>query len=218
MRRARRHQEDRLLGCVSLAPAVAAAACLLTFGTPPQLRAGWGDYYQLGSGNTADQLTPGLIADGGGNGYRAVACGTAHVCAVRTDDNVVCWGYNDDGRCGSVGETIDGIRVVKTPNVVAGEHRFKHITTGSWHTCGVTIAGVAMCWGEWELTSLRMLCRLPWQPQMTNRLLPPSGLNFGSSPTQVAPGQTFTRIAAGQGHTCALRSTGAAVCWGACHS
>lgn len=154
MRRACGHQEDRLLGCVIpcirlaqlLANGMVQFADLLLHPCPfalLTLRAGGGNDYRLGSGGTVDQLTPGLIADGGGYTYRAVACGTSHACALRTDGTAVCWGWNDNGQCGCASAYY-----ATTPSNVAGSHQFKRIAAGYRHTCGVTTAGVAMCWGE----------------------------------------------------------------------
>lgn len=104
-------------------------------------RAGYGDGYRLGSGGTDDQLSPGLIADGGADTYRAVACGYQHACALRTDGTAVCWGVNSLYQCGCAGE------YAKTPTAVVGNHIFKHIAAGGYHTCGVTTEGAALCWG-----------------------------------------------------------------------
>lgn len=72
------------------------------------------------------------------------------------------------------------------------------ISAGSGHTCAVTLAGSAVCWG---LNSNGQL----GDGTTTGRLRPTlvSGLSSG-----------VASISAGGGHTCAVRTTGALVCWG----
>ena len=89
---------------------------------------------------------PTLINDGGSAMYRAVSCGYAHTCALRSDGNMVCFGQNGNGKCGD-GTFND---YVQTPTVVAGGIAFKRIAAGGSHTCGLRASdGRAMCFGAW---------------------------------------------------------------------
>jgi alpha-tubulin suppressor-like RCC1 family protein len=40
------------------------------------------------------------------------------------------------------------IQSTTTPVAVTGGLAFATLGLGSWHSCGVTVAGVAYCWGE----------------------------------------------------------------------
>lgn len=75
--------------------------------------------------------------------------------------------------------------------------RYAELTAGYYHTCALTFAGTALCWGGNGAGALGDGTR-------TARSLP----------TAVAGGREFLSIDAGAGHTCALAESGAAWCWG----
>ena len=65
------------------------------------------------------------------------------------------------------------------------------------HTCGVTAAGAAYCWGNNSNGQLG-------DGTTTPRL----------SPVLVAGGVSFAAVSAGESHTCGVTAAGAAYCWG----
>ncbi len=74
------------------------------------------------------------------------------------------------------------------------------LSAGQWHSCAVTAAGSAYCWGansEGQLGDGSTTAR--------NTPAPVFGLPAGT---------VVTAMAAGNGHTCALSSTGDVYCWG----
>jgi alpha-tubulin suppressor-like RCC1 family protein len=81
---------------------------------------------------------------------------------------------------------------------VRGDVRFKAVAAGSDHTCGLSQAGQAFCWGDGFSGQI--------------------GRGARESQTEPVPTETdarFTKLAAGGNHTCALTLTGKAYCWGA---
>ena len=71
------------------------------------------------------------------------------------------------------------------------------LAAGGFHSCEVTLAGKAYCWGGTQYGEVG------------------NGLNqYETLPVAVAGGLTFTALSAGEFHTCGLTAGGAAYCWG----
>ena len=80
---------------------------------------------------------------------------------------------------------------------MSGGLTFQVITTAAFHTCGITTAGAAYCWGSNYHGEIGDGTR-------TDRW----------NPTTVFGELTFKSITALGIHTCGLTTAGAAVCWG----
>ena len=147
---------------------------------------------QLGNGSQENSAAP--VAVAGGHAFTQIVVGNGHSCALVADGGAWCWGY---GLSGAVG---DGSRVFSrpTPVAVAGGHTFASLTAGGNHTCGLTPAGAALCWGEDLLGQLGDGAPLASQP----------------APVAVSGGHTFRSLDAGSAITCGVRTDGAAFCWG----
>src|SRR2546428_8770827 len=115
----------------------------------------WGsnDRGQLGEGTTTARSRPVLVAAGGLT-FAAVSL-NGHTCALVPARVAYCWGRNDFGQLG-VGTTT-GPESCATPSgpfscstvpmPVVGAVPFAAISVGGGHTCAVTAAGAAHCWG-----------------------------------------------------------------------
>ncbi|PYP50821.1 MAG: hypothetical protein DMD45_09770 [Gemmatimonadetes bacterium] len=80
---------------------------------------------------------------------------------------------------------------------MAGGLSFVSLSTGYFHTCGLTEAGAAYCWGG------------NFEGELGN------GTTQGSAtPVVVSGGLTFATITAGQWATCAVTKAGLGYCWG----
>jgi alpha-tubulin suppressor-like RCC1 family protein len=109
------------------------------------------------------------------------------------DDRLYCWGDNREAQLG------DGTRTNRlTPVAVASTLRFRRVTTGYNHTCGVTSDNRAFCWGRNEFgqvgDSSRVFRRF--------------------RPSRVARGLQFHQVDAGRDFTCATTTDDRAFCWG----
>jgi alpha-tubulin suppressor-like RCC1 family protein len=97
---------------------------------------------QLGNGSTADTSTPEAVS--GGHTFRSLSAGGDHSCGVTTDGIAYCWGFNDGGQLGN--GSADRVPH-PTPEAVSGGLAFQSVTTGLFHSCGLTAEGAAYCWG-----------------------------------------------------------------------
>jgi alpha-tubulin suppressor-like RCC1 family protein len=130
--------------------------------------------------------------------YTHVSVGYAHVCAMRSDNTVHCWGDNSSGPAGGVSDSY------ATPNRVLGLTPSTQVSAGKLHTCAITREVGIFCWGS------------NFQGQLGND---PTQLR--SSPTPVgAGGATLAlagnaaQIAVGARFSCARMTSGAVYCWG----
>ncbi len=127
--------------------------------------------------------------------FTSVTAGGVHTCALTATGAAYCWGASTSGQVG------DGVPTGRrtSPVQVIGSLEFVLLSAGSGHTCGVTVAGDAYCWGAAASGQLG------------------TGSVIGgdmASPQLVEGGLTFLSISAGGEHTCGVALGGAAYCWG----
>lgn len=169
--------------------------------TPAGVAYCWGSNLrgQLGDSTTTDRATPTPVASG--LAFSSITAGSLHACALTSAGTAYCWGQ--DSVAGAAAYDIcDGFPCTPAPAPVAGGLIFTEISAGRDHTCALTMAGAAYCWGKAGFEAGA------------------SALGDGTSsdrltPVPVAGGLTFVSISAGDGHTCARTAAGAAYCWGA---
>jgi hypothetical protein len=82
-------------------------------------------------------------------------------------------------------------------------HRLTRISAGLFHTCALTRAGAAYCWGSGYVGELGT-------GSIADSSVPVAVYAGG-----VLAGTVLTRISAADTHTCATDRAGAAYCWGA---
>lgn len=82
-------------------------------------------------------------------GFRTVAVGVRHSCAVGFDNRAYCWSRYRD-MIGVLGQGEVGI-LRETPQPVQGELAFRSISVGGANSCGVTIQSAIYCWGAGPL-------------------------------------------------------------------
>jgi alpha-tubulin suppressor-like RCC1 family protein len=155
----------------------------------------WGDnqYGQLGDGTTTNRLTPTAV-NGLESNVVGVVAGFFHTCALTAGGAVYCWGRNSGGQLGDGTQTN---RPTPVP-VSALDSGVVAVAAGSSHTCALTGGGAVQCWGFNSFGDVG-------DGTETIRLtpVPVSGLDSG-----------VAAITAGNLHTCAVTTGGAAKCWG----
>ena len=193
----------------------------------------------------------GLACWGGGSedeelpegGFVTLTAGSGHVCGLREDSTVTCFGSDfdgqsdaPDGRFRSVsagGEHTCGLYENQTI-VCWGNSRdgridpprgqFLAVTAGSTHSCGVRMDGTAVCWGDTADARSRapegQFTSVSAGGRHTCGLLTDSSIACwgysGNGQAHAALGE-FKAVAAGRLHTCAVGAESALVCWGASH-
>jgi alpha-tubulin suppressor-like RCC1 family protein len=106
----------------------------------------WGNevFGELGNGSSANSYSAVPVLVSGGLTFSSVSAGRSHVCAIAASGAGYCWGSAAD--VGALGSGSDADSNV--PVAVAGGLSFRSISPGTYHTCGVTVAGAAYCWGN----------------------------------------------------------------------
>jgi alpha-tubulin suppressor-like RCC1 family protein len=157
---------------------------------------GYNLYGQLGNNATAAQKTPVAVQMPGGVTFSAITAGEKHTCALDTTGQAWCWGYGAEGAMGGGFSFGDSIPVQVTH---PGGVTFSSIHTEYRHTCALTSAGQAYCWGKNGSGQLG-------NNNTTTQYTPVA--------VQQPVGVTFAQIRTGYDNTCAVTSGGQAYCWG----
>ena len=158
----------------------------------------WGDngsgngygYGELGDGTTTSRTAPVAVQ---GATFGSVVAGEYHSCALTPGGTAYCWGSDTYGQLGDGTPTAER----SAPVAVQVLLYFSSITVGDRHSCAVTAAGAAYCWGFNGLGELG-------DGTTTDR----------STPVAVQGGIAFTSLAAGFGYACGMTAAGVAYCWG----
>ena len=154
---------------------------------------GYNSSGQLGNNSTTQSLVP-VDVVGLTSGVMSITRGTSHTCAVTTSGGAKCWGYNSSGQLGNNSTTNSSVPV----DVVGLTSGVMSITGGSSHTCAVTTAGGAKCWGSNGYGQLG-------NNSATNSSVPVDVVGLTSG---------VMSITGGSSHTCAVTTAGGAKCWG----
>jgi alpha-tubulin suppressor-like RCC1 family protein len=167
-----------------------------------------GDLYCWGSSSGQPNLAPNdpfFVVSRVSNAPRLVSitAGEYHTCGLTADGVAYCWGWNNYGQLG------DGVSVPSDPNlrlantqrtsptVVSGNIRFSTITAGPYQTCGISLQGLAYCWG-WNIAGQ----------------LGDGTKETRFAPTAVSTSITFRSIGVGRTHVCGIASDSSVYCWG----
>ncbi len=150
---------------------------------------------------------PGLAPCGGGPCRRApgavpstepftqLSPGFQNTCGLAVDGLAYCWGTNGAGQLGRDSTVTE----TDLPLAVSGGLVFESLSVGTNHTCGITGAGAAYCWGINDQGQLGA---------------PTENVSYSEVPVAVSSSLTFSAVASGERHSCGLDSEGAAFCWG----
>ncbi|MEO8225633.1 MAG: Ig-like domain-containing protein [Gammaproteobacteria bacterium] len=159
-----------------------------------------GEAYCWGVNAASNPTSPARVP--GGLHFTSLGVGAFFACGLDAQGRAYCWGNEEFGRLGATpidrcGSTPCNLN----PTAVVGGRTFSSLSVGVEHSCGLTAAGAAYCWG-WNAFG-----------QLGNGKV--SGSEEGEmAPVQVVTDVPFLHIRVGFGHTCALTAAGDVYCWG----
>ncbi len=168
----------------------------------------WGTGYYHGYPNTdiiGDDESPSVLGDlDVGGKVESISASWYHTCAVLVGGSVRCWGNGTDGMLGYQNTEIigDGETPAAAGAVDVGG-QVVQISAGPYHTCAVLVGGNVRCWGNNENEQLGY----------------GGGESIGDDESPASAGDVDVggfalQVAAGYGHSCALRDDGVVRCWG----
>lgn len=137
------------------------------------------------------------------NAVKAVSLslGTSHSCALTDTGDIWCWGLNLGGQVGRANlSLVQSVPVQLDIRQNGTAVKFSSVSAGNSHTCAVSTAGAAWCWGADDMGQLGR-----------------NNFSAGNSdPAPVWPYNmgTVRSITTGSTHTCAVNTAGQAWCWG----
>lgn len=149
---------------------------------------------QLGDGTVTDRPEPGHVTEL--NAVESAGAGQMHSCAVAEGGELFCWGLGFSGQLG-LGEVSE--LPVTVPQAVAGLGDVRAVAAGGEHSCALRSGGTVACFGRND------------RGQVGNGA---AGSEPVASPAAVAGLTDAVSITAGGSHSCAIRESGQAVCWG----
>lgn len=155
----------------------------------------WGDssYGQIGGGDLVFDPLPTPHRVPNVPSPVDVSVGSDHVCALRVDRLVQCWGSTEDGRLGNARESA----ITEAGPLVDGLTDAVAITAGQRHTCALRAGGTVVCWGSNAVGQL--------------------GAGEGGStrtPTTVTGLSGVVQVSTNTSTTCAVKNDGTVWCWG----
>jgi alpha-tubulin suppressor-like RCC1 family protein len=124
----------------------------------------------------------------------AIAISKTVACIITMAQGIQCWGKNDHGQLGYGGISTE----IDKPKDVLGINDSTAIAAGDKHVCSLSMSGGVLCWGDNEYGELG------------------NGTTTDSPvPMEVTGLQSdVIAIDAGTHHTCAVKTSGEAYCWG----
>ena len=114
----------------------------------------WGDNYygQVGAGSssTSSLMPTEITMDGAlvGKTIKSISAGYSHICAIASDDQVYCWGRNDNGQLGNNSTANSNVPVAVNTSGLLSDKTIKTVSAGNNYSCVVASDDNLYCWGS----------------------------------------------------------------------
>jgi alpha-tubulin suppressor-like RCC1 family protein len=169
----------------------------------------WGSSTLFGNGATGPVITTPTQAAGGA-AFARIGAGNFYTCGLNSTGSAHCWGSTNIS--GEMGLGTFAAPVL-SPAAVAGGLQFSSLDAFDKNstiatTCAVTTSSEAWCWGSNQEGQLGA----PSAEVCTFQGL--GNYACSSSPVRVGGGVSFTSVAVGLNHVCAVSVASVAYCWG----
>lgn len=167
----------------------------------------WGDNYwgQLGSGSQTNERPPMQV--GTDANWETVSVGHYHVVALKTNGTLWVWGGNTDGQLGVETTASCGIVTCSfSPTQVGTGKNWAAVAAGIRHTLAVKTDGTLWAWGANEYGQLGTATNETCFPEYPRPC--------STVPIRVGTDADWETVAAGGGHTLALKRNGTLWTWG----
>jgi alpha-tubulin suppressor-like RCC1 family protein len=176
-----------------------AHTCAINWGQKIQC---WGDgtYGQLGEGAWTSRAYPLNTVSIGSLTAKQLSAGLDHTCALLSDNNVRCWGRNNNAQLGVIntGNQNTAGQVVNYGPV--GNGLAVYVAAGGAYTCWVVSAGNVQCWGLGTYGQLGL-------ESSSTRYAALDLVNIGS-------GLYARKMSASVSSSCVLLTDNTVKCWG----
>ncbi|MCX6395309.1 MAG: fibronectin type III domain-containing protein [Propionibacteriales bacterium] len=164
---------------------------------------GYNQYGQLGTttnvGTNLANAVP--VQVGSATSWTSVSAGRNSACGRQSDGTLWCWGLNLDGQLGRV-ENANSSTPNPGPGKVGSNTDWAFVTVGADQACATRSGGTLWCWGS-NLSG-----------QLGNSSATMGTFTPTTAPVQVGTAATWSKVSAGEYHTCAVQTSGIASCWG----
>lgn len=122
---------------------------------------GWNAAGQLGDGTSTDRSSPAAVSLSNvpEGKFVAIQPTWTHTCALTAAGKAYCWGGSASG---ALGDAENYPHAAPGPVTMPAGVAFTDITLGNEHSCALSTANVAYCWGNNEMAQLGV--GLPWKP------------------------------------------------------
>ena len=99
---------------------------------------------QLGNNSTTSTGTPVQVVAADGVPWRTFGAGASHVCAVKVNGTLWCWGAGSNAQLGGPGV----VSSQRLPAQVGSQITWRQVGAGNLQTCAVQLNNSVWCWGN----------------------------------------------------------------------